>query len=78
MKAFRVVLKILAALAMVAGVIYVIATYGDKISAWARKLLNQLKGYCPCCDEDIVEEVPVEEVPAQEEAVQAEEQDFEG
>lgn len=48
MKIVSTVLKIVAALAALAGVIYVIATYGDKIVAWAKKMLGQ----CPCCCED--------------------------
>ncbi len=47
----NIVLKILAALAAVAGVVYVIATYGDKIVAWAKKLLGQNTDECECdCD----------------------------
>lgn len=41
MKAFWTVVKILAVLAAIAGVIYVIAAYGDKMVAWARKLLGR-------------------------------------
>ena len=51
MKAVNIIVKILAALAAIAGVVYVIATYGDKIVAWAKKLLGC---ECPCeceCDE---------------------------
>ncbi len=44
MKIFTNILKILTALAAVAGAVYIIATYGDKIVAWAKKLLN-----CTCC-----------------------------
>ncbi len=54
MKAFKIVLKILAALAAVAGAIYLIATYGEKIVAWAKGLLNRVKCSCPCegdCDD---------------------------
>ena len=40
----KTVLKILAALAAIAGVIYVVATYGDKIVAWCKKVL----GGCKC------------------------------
>ena len=82
MKVFGKIMKILAALAMVAGAIYLLATYGDKICAWARKMLNKVN--CCCCGgEEIIteasaEEVPAEETPEQEEAVQADEQDFEG
>lgn len=43
MKAFWTVMKILAILAAIAGVIYVVATYGDKIVAWARKVLKRSK-----------------------------------
>ena len=89
MKIFTTVLKILAALAAVAGIIYVIATYGDKIVAWAKGLLNK----CPCCDcecdcddcecdcdcdcECDCDEDPIEEVIA-EEVVEASDADFEG
>ena len=41
----KTVLKILTALAAIAGTIYVIATYGDKIVAWAKNILAS----CPCC-----------------------------
>ena len=62
----KTVLKLLTALAAIAGVVYVIATYGDKIVAWAKSILPT----CPTeddvvCDEaDIAEETveaPVEE-----------------
>ena len=39
MKTFNLIAKILAALAAVAGTVYVIATYGDKIVAWAKSVL---------------------------------------
>ena len=42
----KTVLKILTALAAIAGTVYVIATYGDKIVAWAKKILAS----CPCCN----------------------------
>ncbi len=58
MKVFANVLKILAALAAVAGAIYAIATYGDKIVAWAKGLMEK----CPTCDEkDDTPEAPTEE-----------------
>lgn len=67
----KIAMKILAALAAVVGVVYVIATYGDKIVAWAKNLLAS----CPCCnseceivEEDFVsEEAPAEEAPVAEE-----------
>lgn len=43
MKAFWTIMKILAVLAAIAGIVYIIAAYGDKIVAWARKLLNRQK-----------------------------------
>ena len=46
MKIVSIVLKVLTALAAIAGVVYVIATYGDKIVAWAKNLLGKF-----CCDE---------------------------
>lgn len=48
MKAFKVIAKIVVALAAIAGIVYVVATYGDRIVAWARKLLSS----CHCCDCD--------------------------
>ena len=44
MNCFKTVMKVVTALAAVVGVIYVIATYGDKIVAWAKSLLEK----CPC------------------------------
>lgn len=75
MKVFGMIMKILAALAVVAGIIYVLATYGDKIVAWARKLLCRIEDGCgmkcaceaTCCDT----------VDAESE-IHAEEADFEG
>ena len=76
MKVFGKIMKVLAALAMVAGAIYLLATYGDKICAWARKVLDRFN--CCCCGgEEIVVEAPVEETTTEEETVQADEQDFE-
>lgn len=50
MKTATLILKILAAVAAIVGVVYLVATYGDKIVAWFKRLL----GKCPCecdCDE---------------------------
>ena len=49
MKIFSAVVKILAALATIAGAVYLIATYGDKIVAWAKGLLSKCD-YCADCD----------------------------
>lgn len=80
----KTVLKALTALAAIAGTVYVIATYGDKIVAWAKKILAA----CPCCNntcececdgececteeavEETAEEVAVEEAPVEEPATE--------
>ena len=49
MKTLTAIVKVLAALAAVAGAVYVVATYGDQIVAWAKKLLSSLPK-CPCCE----------------------------
>lgn len=60
MKVFANVVKILTALAAVAGAVYVIATYGEQIVAWAKKVLASFP--CPKCEEaEVVEEVAAEE-----------------
>ena len=69
MKAFSIIMKILAAAAAIVGAVYVAATYGDKIVAWAKKLLPA----CPACEETeeapAVEEEAVEEAPVIEEEI---------
>lgn len=75
----KTILKVLSALAAIAGAVYVIATYGDKIVAWAKKIMAS----CPCCSEACkcacesesdteapAEEAPAEEVPAEEAPVE--------
>ena len=47
MKIAATIGKILAAVAAIAGAVYLIATYGDAIVAWAKKFLG-----CTCCDEE--------------------------
>ncbi len=63
----KTAIKILTALAAVAGAVYVIATYGDQIVAWAKKIMASLPK-CPCCEKEeaAAEEVAVEEVAAEE------------
>lgn len=48
MKAVNVIIKIVVALAAIAGIVYLAATYGDKIVAWAKKMLGRIG--CCCCD----------------------------
>ena len=71
----KAVIKILTALAAIAGIVYVIATYGDQIVAWAKKVMNALPK-CPCCEkeEPAAEEVAVEEASAEEAAEEAAEE----
>ena len=47
----KTVMKLLAALAAVAGAVYVIATYGEQIVAWCKKVMAMLpKCECEGCD----------------------------
>ncbi len=63
------VIKILTALATLAGTVYIIATYGEQIVAWAKKILAAMPK-CPCCEEaEVVEEYTEEAAPAAEEPV---------
>lgn len=48
MKIAKLIAKIVVALAAIAGAVYVIATYGNQIVAWCKKVLASL----PCCKED--------------------------
>ena len=78
MKAANTIIKILTALAAVAGVVYIVATYGEQIVAWCKKTLEALPK-CPKCEEEpeveveitveeAAEEPAAEEVPAEESA----------
>ena len=94
MKLFGIIAKIVVALAAIAGIAYVIVTYGDKIVAWFKKVFGDLF-YCDCCcgcdgdcdncdcdcdcDCDCCEDVEVEtEAIPAEDTVVAAEGDFEG
>ena len=90
MKTINILIKIVVALAAVAGAVYVAATYGDKIVAWCKKLIScecccdcdcDCECNCDCedeacCCEEAAEEAPADEAAA-EEAVHADESDFE-
>lgn len=82
MKPVNTIVKILTALAAVAGAVYIVATYGEKIVEWAKKVWAAMPK-CPACEdadveveivtdldaeEPAAEEIPVEEVPAEEPA----------
>ena len=70
------IVKILTALAAVAGAIYIVATYGEQIVAWAKKIWSKMP-QCPSCEEAEIVEEAVEEAPevivAENEPVAAEE-----
>lgn len=66
MKAFNTIVKVLTALAAVAGAIYVAATYGEQIVAWCKKVLSSLSK-CPSCEPVCEEEAFEEPAPAAEE-----------
>ena len=66
MKTLNAIVKVLAALAAVAGAVYLVAAYGDKIVAWAKRVI----GCCPWDEgmEESAEEPAAPEVPAEEPA----------
>ena len=74
------IIKILTALATVAGAVYIIATYGEQIVAWCKQIWAKMPK-CPCCEEaeiveaeeetaevteETAEEAAAEEVPVEE------------
>ena len=86
----KTIIKLLTALAAIAGVVYVIATFGDKIVAWAKSILPTCDCECECdgeccegeccCEEqcECCEAEEVTEAPAEEAEPVATEADFEG
>lgn len=72
MKLFNTIVKLLTALATLAGIIYILATYGEQIVAWAKKTLAALPK-CPCCEDDEIE-VDEDEAAEEAEAAPAEEE----
>lgn len=65
------IVKILTALATVAGAVYIIATYGEQIVAWAKKIWSAMPK-CPSCEEaEVVEEFVEETAEAEEAAPEA-------
>ena len=64
---FNTIVKLFTALAAAVGAVYIIATYGDKIVAWAKGMMDG------CCSKHVVEitvtkDSPEETAPSQEEA----------
>lgn len=72
MKNVGTILKVLAALAAIIGIVYVAAAYGDRIVTWARNLLSKFRRnefHCfydedmECCeDEDFADDAQADEV----------------
>lgn len=79
MKTVNAIIKLVTAVVTVAGAIFLLATYGDKIVEWCRKTLAA----CPCkwatgkdaapVAEEPTEAAPAPEAPAAEEPAPAEE-----
>lgn len=71
MNKFNTFLKVISALAAVVGAVYIVATYGDKIVAWAKRLLGcdstPIATFHYTTDEVKQEEQPAAEAPAAEE-----------
>lgn len=65
----KTLIKVLTALATIAGAVYIVATYGEQIVAWAKKVWGMLPK-CPCCEEAEIVEVAEEQTPAEEEVVE--------
>lgn len=78
MKTAKLIAKIAVALAAVAGAVYIVATYGEQIVAWCKKVLASLPccnckctcdcegectGECTCECKDTIEEVVEAEIP---------------
>ena len=67
MKTVNKILSTLATIAAIIGIVYVIATYGDKIVAWANNLLDRFFNKRTCFF-NIDEQMETEEAPAEEAA----------
>lgn len=57
-KTFGLIMKIVAAVLAVAGIVFVIVAYGDRIAAWFKRTFGKYFGCrCGChCDEDDFED----------------------
>lgn len=71
MKVFALIAKIVIAIAAIAGIIYLAATYGDRLIAWAKKTIAKMKrpkaeffdeDFCDdvCIDDDMAEDTGLE------------------
>lgn len=70
MNKFNTFLKVISALAAVVGAVYIVATYGDKIVAWAKRLMGcdstPIATFHYTTDEVKQEDQPAAEAPAAE------------
>lgn len=75
MKTFGNIMKVLATIAAIIGIVYVVAAYGDKIVSWAKRLLNSLLDkrtrFFDIEEQMEEDEIVVEEAPAAEAAAEA-------
>ena len=67
MKTTKFIANVLVTLAAIAGAVYVVATYGEQIVAWCKKVLASLPCNCECKVEIVSEPEVEEEAPAAEE-----------
>ena len=67
MKTTKFIANVLVTLAAIAGAVYVVATYGEQIVAWCKKVLASLPCNCECKVEIVSEPEAEEEAPAAEE-----------
>ena len=80
MKNFALIAKIVTAIAAVVGFAYIIATYGEQIIEWAKKLLKACPCKCTCddcadCECELV--CPADEETEEEEAEAEDEEEVE-
>ena len=80
MKNFALIAKIVTAIAAVVGFANIIATYGEQIIEWAKKLLKSCPCKCTCddcadCECDLV--CPADEEPEEEEIEVEDEEEVE-
>ena len=72
MKTTKFIANVLVTLAAIAGAVYVIATYGEQIVAWCKKVLASLPCCCNCEVEIVAETDEVAEEAAEEEVAEEE------
>ena len=62
MKVFALIAKIVIAVAAIAGIIYLVATYGDRLIAWAKKTIAKMKRpKAEFFDEDVCDDISIDD-----------------